>query len=74
VAPLDPKAINSGRTVDATDLPGLLQDVEQVKTIRADVQMDAVPVPNLSAQPPTTALEPSPGEQARWIPLNVLRP
>jgi eukaryotic-like serine/threonine-protein kinase len=70
VAPLDPKAINAGRTVDAADLPGLLLNVEQVKTIMAGVPSDAVPVPNLTAQPPTTALEPSPGEQGSVDPAD----
>jgi hypothetical protein len=70
VAPLDPKVINAGRTVDADDLPGLLLNVEQVKTIMADVQSDAVPVPNLTAQPPTTALEPSPGQEGSVDPAD----
>lgn len=61
-APIALPPLNAGRTVDAPDLPALLLGVEQVKPIMAD-GTDAQPVPNLTARPPTTALEPTPGGQ-----------
>jgi hypothetical protein len=65
--PFDPPALNPGRTVDAADLPGLLLNLDEVKAALSK-SPNALPVPNLTAQPPTTTLEPSPGAQGSIAP------
>jgi hypothetical protein len=68
-APIAPPELHPGRTVDAPDLPALLVGIDQVKTIMAN-GTDAQPVPNLTAQPPTTALVASPGAQGAMNPAD----
>jgi eukaryotic-like serine/threonine-protein kinase len=67
--PIDPPALTPGRTVDAADLPGVLLSVDEVKAALSK-SPDAQPVPNLTASPPTTALEPSPGAQGSIDPAD----
>jgi hypothetical protein len=62
-----PPTLNPGRTVDAGDLSALLLDVDQVDAI---FTQDGQPAPSLTAQPPSTALEPSPGKQGSTDPAD----
>jgi hypothetical protein len=68
-APITPPALNPGRTVDAADLPALLLGIDAIKTIMGK-GTDAQPVPNLTVQPPTTALVGSPGPQGSMDPAD----
>jgi eukaryotic-like serine/threonine-protein kinase len=67
--PIDPPTLTAGRTVDASELSGLLLTVDEVKAALSK-SPDAQPVPNLAANPPTTALEPSPGAQGSIDPAD----
>jgi eukaryotic-like serine/threonine-protein kinase len=62
-----PPTLNPGRTVDAGELPALLLDVDQVDAI---FTQDGQPAPSLTAQPPSTALEPSPGARGSTDPAD----
>jgi hypothetical protein len=58
-----------GRTGAGSKLEGLLLSVEEVKAILND-GTNAVPVPNLTAQPSSAALTPSPGTQGSVDPAD----
>jgi eukaryotic-like serine/threonine-protein kinase len=62
-----PPTLNPGRTVDAGELPALVLGGDEVDAIATK---NGQPAPSLTAAPPSSALEPSPGAQGSTDPAD----